>query len=85
MTPRQFILNSASQMVVNHVKNYGVPERGLENLAWECVEGVVEMGKLGSKSFFESASDETLDALHVEIQEAARLQLHQLGVALESD
>jgi hypothetical protein len=85
MTTRQFILNSATQMVVNHVKNYGVPERGLENLAWECVEGVVEMGEQGGKSFFESASDESLDGLHVEIQEAARLELHQLGIALDSD
>ncbi len=84
MTVRQFIVSTATRMVVNHVKNYGVPERGLESLAWECVEGVVEKGERGSKSYFDNASDESLDDLHAEIQSAATLELQQLGVTFDS-
>lgn len=84
MTTRRFIVTAATEMVVNHVKNYGVPERGLGNLAWECVEGVVEKGERGSKSYFDNASDESLDGMHSEIQSAAELKLRQHGIALDA-
>lgn len=84
MTARQFILITATRMVVNHVKNYGVPESGLDNLAWECVEGIVAKGNRGSKAYFDVASDEALDHLHAEIERASRQELQRLGVSLNS-
>lgn len=82
MTARRSIVITATRMVVNHVKNYGIPERGLDNLAWECVEGTVARGNRGSKAYFDSASDEALDHLHTEIERASRQELQRLGVSL---
>jgi hypothetical protein len=84
MTARRFIAITATRMVVDHVKNYGVPERGLGNLAWECVEGIVAKGDRSSKAYFDSASDEALDHLHAEIETASRQELQHLGVSLNS-